>query len=123
MSSYTGCNGTITIDGATIIELTGFTIEEATETIQEPIMDGNCSVDVEAGNKSWSGSIEAFFDPDDLGLSPLENGATVAAVFTPISGYTITGLILITAISMPVETDGMITQSFSFEGKGTPVKA
>ena len=123
MSTYTGCNGTITVDGQTIIELTGFTIDEATDAIREPIMDGDCADDVEAGSKSWSGSIEEFFDPDDVGLGVLVNGATVLAVFTPIAGYTITGEILITAISMPIETDGMITQSFTFEGKGLPAKS
>ena len=123
MSSYTGCNGSINIDGQAIIELTGFTIDEATETISEPIMDGECAVDVEAGNKSWGGAIEGFFDPDDLGQAPLENGAIVSAVFQPIIGYTISGLILITGVSLPIETDGMITQSFTFEGKGLTVKA
>lgn len=122
MTAYTGCNGSMTINGAAIVELTGFTFEEATAPVNEPIMDGDCSDDVSAGTKSWSGSIDIFFDPDDAGVSELVNGAVVAAVFQPIPGHTITGDILIIGSSLPVEVDAMLSQNFTYQGKGLPIK-
>ncbi len=129
MSKYTGDNGTIKVTGGLtpLAELVSFNIDETVETISTNTMDGTCSADVEPGVKSWSGSIETFYDPSDAGYLGLVLGAAVLITFYPfgeLSGdMSITGTALITGISKSVAADSMITASITLSGKGDLVEA
>jgi len=122
MGVYNGCNGTIVLASGNLVEMSGFTLDESAETINTSIMDGTCANDVEVSTISWSGSVELFYDPDELAQGELSIGATVDAEFYPLGEVEalerMTGQMLITARSMPVEANGLIALSITFEGKG-----
>jgi len=123
---YTGDSGVISIGGNDIIELTGFTLDESADTIDTTTMDGSCAKDSEAGTISYSGTIDLHYEFTDPATLNLVVGATVAVIFYPIgvvSGMeSLTGTILVTAMSIPVERDSMVMKSITFEGKGQLVR-
>ena len=120
--NYSGCNGVVKSGVATLAELTGFSLEQSTNALDNTIIDGTCNRRVKAGQKSWTGTIDAFYDPADAALTLLVNGAELNVELYPIGEASgdqlLTGDILVTSVSLPVEKDGMITQSISFEGNG-----
>lgn len=125
--NFTGDAGVISIGGNDIIELTGFTLDEAAETIDTTTMDGTCTKDSEVGTISFSGSIDLHYETIDLAAGNLTIGSTVAVIFYPTGATTgmesISGTILITGLSMPVERDSMVTRAVTFEGKGQLTRA
>ncbi len=122
--NYSGCKGVVQVGAVPdrIVELTGFTIDQSANSLDASILDGTCTRRVKAGQLSWSGTIEAFYDPVDAGLTFLTVGSNVPAQFYPTGEETgeqyLFGSILITSVGLPVVTDGMITQSFAFDGDG-----
>ena len=122
MTAYSGCDGTIVLPSGNLVEMSGFTLDESAETINTSVMDGTCANDVEVSTTSWGGSLELFYDPDELAQGELSIGAAVDAEFYPLGEVEalerMTGQMLITAKSMPVEANGLIALSITFEGKG-----
>ena len=122
MSAYSGSNGTIKLPSGDLIEMTGFTIDEAANTANTSIMDGTCATDSEVITTSWNGSLELFYDPDELAQSELSVGAVVDAEFYPLGNSEalerMTGQVLILTRSMPVEVNSLIALSVTFDGKG-----
>lgn len=120
--NYSGCNGVVKSGGETLAELTGFSIDQNTNALDNTIIDGTCNRRVKAGQKSWSGTIDAFYDPADPALLLLVNGAELNVELYPIGDaigdQVMSGDILVTTVGIPIEKDGMITQSISFEGNG-----
>lgn len=117
--NYSGCEGVITLDDETLLELTSFNIDQNTNALDNTIMDGSCNRRVKAGQKSWSGTIDIFYDPESIAQEKITNGALIGMKFYPEGVTNISGNGLITNISIPIETDGMITQSITFEGTST----
>ncbi len=122
MAKYKGCEGVVIVDTDQILELSGFSIDQAVSAVDASVLGKGGVKEVLPGQSSWSGSIDVFYDPDDAGIIALVPGKMVVVEFYPAgqtsgrSQYTGTGLV--TSISTPVETDGMIKQSFSIEGSG-----
>ena len=127
---YKGCNGVVKTGVAQdrIIELVSFSIDVAASVLDASRLNDGCNRRVKGGQKSWTGSIDTYLDPDDAGMSNLEVGEIVPAEFYPsgevldAGNLLLSGEILITSIATPVETEGSITQSYGFEGNGELTK-
>lgn len=116
--NYSGCEGLVTVFGQAVIELTGFTVEQSTNALDASKMDGTCNRSVKKGKTSWSGNVDIFYDPDELWRDDLKNGLVVGLTMYPEVSKNLSGNALISNISTPIEIDGMITQSFTYEGIG-----
>ena len=115
---YSGFEGIARINDDSIIELVGFALEQTATALDASKMDGTCDRRVKNGQLSWSGTIDAFYDPDDIGLQHLVNGVLITVELYPEGINLISGSALIVGASIPIEKDGMITQSISIEGVG-----
>lgn len=126
MAKYTGKDGKVTTDTDAVVNLKGFTLEENAEELDASIIDGGNNYSCEGGQESWSGTVEVLFDPLDAGIANLLPGAKVALVLYPtgdVAGITKTGSALVTGVSTPIETNGMIAQSITYKGDGALVTA
>ena len=133
MAIYTGQNGVIKInDGSTlqaVAEVRGFSLETVTESIENTTM-GDASRSYVSGLKSFSGSMDIFYEPTQLetGASdiPAFLGATDPVAFelypagedAPTGKPKITGSMLITGYNITSSLDAMIEASISFQGSG-----
>lgn len=123
---YKGCNGVVKTGALAdqIIELVGFSIDESASALDASILNDDCNRRVKGGQKSWSGTVDTYYDPADPGMSNMIVGASIPAEFYPsgevldAGNFLLEGEILITSVSLPIETEGSITQSFGFEGSG-----
>lgn len=122
MSNYTGNDGVVKIGAAAIGELKGFNIEESATVHDNTVINGENTRTVKGGRTQWNGGIEVHYDPDDTAIATMVVGAEVAFEGYPTgeaSGmYKLDGNILINSASTPIEVDGMIVQSYSFDGSG-----
>lgn len=123
MANHTGSEGTVRI-GATnaIAEIRSYTITETGDTIEDTSM-GDASRTYRAGLKTWSGSVDCYWDElDTNGQNALTVGASVNLRVYPEGSATgaiyYTGTALVTGITRQASFDGMVEASFTFQGTG-----
>lgn len=122
MANHKGSEGTIKVGANTVAELNGWSLEEQAETIEDTNL-GDTAKTFKVGNTSWSGSVDCFWDETDTtGQGAMTIGAEVTLNLYPegdTSGDTYyTGSAIITGSSKAAAINGMVTQSFSFQGNG-----
>ncbi len=122
MAKIHGKGGVITVGGSdTVGELQSWNLDVQAEVLEGYSM-GDTWGDSETGVKKWSGSLEAYFDPDDAGQIALDVGDTVALIFYPggeESGKpTKSGSATITGTPLSASKDGWVSITFNFMGKG-----
>ena len=122
MSLTKGRDGTVKVGSNTVAEVKDWALEESAETIDGTVLNSTSKV-VSDGLKSWSGSLNCFWDSSDTnGQEALAVGASVTLALYPggdSSGKTeYTGTAIITGISRSGSNGGNIEASFSFEGTG-----
>ena len=75
-----------------------------------------------SGVRSWSGSVECYFDTADAGQGAIAAGDTVSVNFYPAGEGTgnsyYSGTVVVTGAPVSAEKDGFVLQSFSFKGSG-----
>lgn len=119
--TVTGSAGIVTIAGQTLGEIRSFTIEETADTIDDTSM-GDTHRSYKSSLKSFTASIDALFDEDDVGQAEFTIGASVACVFR--SEGTGSGLMersgtgIVTGISINQSYDGLVETSFTLQGTG-----
>ncbi len=122
MPNHKGSEGTLGVaandlDG----ELKSWSLSQSANTIDDSTLADTWATK-KAGQQSWSGSAEAFWDEDDAAQSALTVGAEVTLNFYPEGNTTglvrWTGSAIVTAIENSAAIDGMVEVSFSFEGNG-----
>jgi len=69
------------------------------------------------GLKGWSGSYDCFFSTGNV-LVPGTTGTVVLTISTGTGAYAWTGGIVITGMDVSTPIDGIVTQSYSFQGTG-----
>lgn len=121
MAETTGKDGLIKIGANTVGETKGWTIDETVE-VKDATAQRDTTRTKIAGFASFSGSIEANFDPDDVGQGAILLGSVISFEFYP-NGETSgdpkwTGDALITKISHGINFDDVISISFDFESNG-----
>ena len=124
MAVKTGKDGTISVGGSTVGEITGFSFDEG----MSPISDHNLNDAAEsnvAGRTNWNASVEVMWDKGDSGQSALTIGATVALILYPegvgSGSQRYTGGGLVTGRSQSVADEAIVTQSFTIQGSGVLV--
>lgn len=69
------------------------------------------------GLKGWSGSYDCFFSTGNTAV-PGTTGSITLTISTGTGAYAWTGSVIITGMDITTPVDGVITQSYSFQGTG-----
>jgi hypothetical protein len=121
MANHTGSEGIIKIGANTLGELRSYNYAETAGTIEDTTLNDTAKT-YKAGQTSWSGSAEVFWDESDAGQDALSAGSEVSISFYPEGAGTgdvyRTGTAIVTEISVSASIDGMVEASFSFTGSG-----
>ena len=122
MATHSGVDGLVTVAGNTVAEIKGFTIEESANTIDDSNLNDAAATHI-LGRTSWTGTIECQWDETDTtGQEAMTIGASLAVIFKPEGATTgdanMSGTATITARSVAVADESIITQSFSVTGNG-----
>ncbi len=122
MATHSGSEGKIFIGDDQIAEVKSWSLEVTSDTVDASII-GTEWRKTQATIKSWSGSMEAFWDEEDKnGQGKLTAGKTIELNLYPEgneegSSY-FTGKVIITSIGYSASFDGLVEASFSFTGTG-----
>lgn len=122
MATHKGSEGTVKSGANAIAEIRSYTITETADVLEDTTM-GDASRTYLASLKTFTGSIDCFWDETDTnGQLTLDPGSTVTINIYPegsSSGDTYyTGSVIITEKSVTASFDGMVEASFSFQGTG-----
>jgi hypothetical protein len=122
MATHKGSEGTVKVSTNAVAEIRSYTITETADVLEDTTM-GDASRTYLASLKTFTGSIDCFWDETDTnGQLALDPGSTVTINIYPegsTSGDTYyTGSVIITEKSVTASFDGMVEASFSFQGTG-----
>jgi len=122
MATHKGSEGTVKSGANAIAEIRSYTITETADTLEDTTM-GDASRTYLASLKTFTGSIECFWDETDTnGQLTLDPGSTVTINVYPEGSSTgdkyYSGSVIITERSVTASFDGMVEASFSFQGTG-----
>ena len=122
MANHSGSEGLVKIGSDTVGELRSYSISETAGTIEDTVLTDTAK-SYKAGQTTWSGSCDVFWDESDTGQSAITAGASVTLNFYPEGSTTgdtyASGAALVTEISTSSSIDGMVEVSFSFQGSGS----
>ena len=127
MATHTAAEGTVTVkptDSGTatsIGSITSFSLDENVELIDKTLLSSTYKAQA-AGSKSFSGSIECFWDEADAPQLLTIAGAELSFQILPegaTSGdYGYSGNAFIESTSISAAVDGMITMPVNISGNG-----
>jgi hypothetical protein len=122
MATHKGSEGTVKSGANTVAEIRSYTITETADVLEDTTM-GDASRTYLASLKTFTGSIECFWDETDTnGQMSLDPGSTVTINIYPEGSSSgdvyYTGSVIITERSITASFDGMVEASFSFQGTG-----
>ena len=122
MATHTGSSGIVKVGTAAIAEIRSYSIEEAAEVIESTSM-GDTSRTYDPGLKTFSGSMECFWDETDAnGQVALAIGSSATINVYPEgeeAGDTYYGgAIIVTGITVGASYDGQVERSITFQGTG-----
>jgi predicted secreted protein len=122
MATHKGSEGTVKSGANTIAEIRSYTITETADTLEDTTM-GDASRSYLASLKTFTGSIECFWDETDAqGQGSLDVGSSVTINVYPEGSQTgdvyYTGTVIVTEKTITASFDGMVEASFSFQGTG-----
>ena len=120
MTTHKGSDGLVKIGASTVAEVTGFSFDETSDTIETTAL-ANSARSYVADLVGFSGTVDCFWDEtDSSGQGAMTAGAGVTLNLYPEgadSGDTyFTGSAIITSISRANAIGSMVTASFSFTG-------
>ncbi len=125
MATHTGSEGTVklgTVGSDTAIgEIRSYTISETADTIEDSVM-GDTSRTYAVGLKTFSGTVDCYFDPDDAKQDELLAAAELTLTVYPEGSTSgdqyMSGSVIVTSADVSASFDGMVEASFSFQGTG-----
>lgn len=122
MATHTGSEGTLKVGSNAVAEIRSFSINETGETIEDTSM-GDTSRTFKAGLKTFTASVEVFWDETDTtGQGALDVGSEVTLNVYPegdTSGDTYySGTTVVTGKTVTGSFDGMVEASFELQGTG-----
>ena len=122
MANHTGQSGLVKIGTTTLGELRTYSVQETAGTIEDTVL-GDSAKTYKAGQTSFSGSCDAFWDENDAGQTAISAGAEITISFYPEgeAGTYASGDVVVTEIGVSTSIDGMVEVSFSFQGSGALV--
>lgn len=122
MATHAGSEGKVKIGANLVAEVRTWNLEESSDTIEDTSM-GDTHRSYKVGLKTFSGSIDCFWDETDTtGQGAMTIGAEVTLNLYAEGDATgdtyYTGSAIITGITRTGSFDGMVEASFSFQGNG-----
>lgn len=123
MANHTGSEGTVKVGTATVAEIRSFSIATSADTAEDTTM-GDAWRTHKTTLKSWSGSLNCFWDETDTtGQGALVEGAEVTLNVYPEGASTgdkyYTGTAIITGLTVNSSFDGLVEAAFTFQGTGS----
>ena len=122
MATHAGSEGTVKSGANAIAEIRSFSLEETADTIEDTSM-GDASRTYLTGLKTFSGSVDVFWDETDTnGQVSFAVGSSVTLAVYPegdTSGDTYySGTAIVTGRTITSSFDGMVEASFTLQGTG-----
>ena len=121
MATHAGSEGVVFSGSNQILEVRSYTISETGETIEDTSM-GDAARTYIASLKTFTGSLDVFWDETDTGQGDLDIGSTITLNLYPegnTSGDTYyTGSAIVTEKSITASFDGLVEMSVSVQGTG-----
>lgn len=122
MANHTGSEGTVKVGANAIAEIRSYSISETADTIEDTTM-GDSSRTYKASLKSFSGSVDVYWDETDTtGQGALTVGSEVTMNFYPEGATTgdsyLTGTAIVTGKTVNGSFDGMVEVSITVQGTG-----
>lgn len=124
MATHTGTEGTVKIGSDAIAEVKSYTLSEEGETADSTTLDNTNGFRTHKHTlKTWSGSIECFWDETDTnGQVALSVGSSVTLNLYPEGDSSgdnyYTGTATVTGVETSAAVDGLVEAKFSFLGNG-----
>jgi hypothetical protein len=127
MATHSGHEGLIKIASATVAEITSFTTDETTDTIEDTQLSDVHKTFL-AGQQGWTASCEGHLDVSDAtGQELMKNGDTVTVIFYPIGevagDITLTGTAIVNSLSRNNSSGATVTSSWGLQGSDELVEA
>jgi predicted secreted protein len=121
MATHTGSEGTIKVGSDTVGEIRSYSISETADTIEDTSM-GDASRTYKTGLKSFTASVDVFWDEADTGQTALSVGSSVTLNLYPEGSTTgdkyYTGSAIVTGRTVNGSFDGMVEASLTLQGTG-----
>jgi hypothetical protein len=121
MATHAGSEGVVFSGSNQINEVRSYTISETGETLEDTSM-GDAARTYIASLKTFTGSLDVFWDESDTGQGDLDIGSTIILNLYPegnASGDTYyTGNAIVTEKSITASFDGLVEMSVSVQGTG-----
>lgn len=126
MANHTGVDGLVKVGTNTVAEVRNWSISETADTIEDTTIN-DTSRTYQAGLKSWSGSLTAFWDETDTsGQEVLTVGSSATLNLYPEGATTgdiyYSGTAIINNVGISVPTGGMVERTYGFQGSGALTK-
>lgn len=121
MAVISGYEGTVKIGGTAVGEVRNWSMTRSAQLVDTGTIGGGAWQRNRATQKSISGKVECFHDPDNALQNSMSEGAAVTLILVAQDGKQQT----VPAIISDVEIDqggqsGVATRNFSFKGNGAP---
>ena len=121
MATHAGSEGVVFSGSNQVNEVRSYTISETGETLEDTSM-GYAARTYIASLKTFTGSLDVFWDETDAGQGDLDIGSTITLNLYPegnASGDTYyTGSAIVTEKSVTASFDGLVEMSVSVQGTG-----
>jgi len=121
MATHAGSEGVVFSGSNQVNEVRSYTISETGETLEDTSM-GDAARTYIASLKTFTGSLDVFWDETDAGQGDLDIGSTIVLNLYPegnASGDTYyTGSAIVTEKSITASFDGLVEMSVSVQGTG-----
>lgn len=122
MATHTGSEGTVKVGANAIAEIRSYSLEETSDTTEDTTM-GDTYRTHKTTLKSWSGSVDVFWDETDTnGQGGLAVGSEVTINFYPEGSTTgdsyKTGTAIVTGKTITASFDGMVESTITVQGTG-----
>tara|TARA_R110000824_G_scaffold8722_3_gene39448 strand:- start:1540 stop:1929 length:390 start_codon:yes stop_codon:yes gene_type:complete len=121
MATHAGSEGVVFSGSNQINEVRSYTISETGETLEDTSM-GDTSRSYLASLKTFTGSLDVYWDETDAGQGDIIVGATIVFNLYPEGNATgdtyYTGNAIVTEKSVTASFDGLVEMSVSVQGTG-----
>jgi hypothetical protein len=121
MATHAGSEGVVFSGSNQVNQIRSYTISETGETLEDTSM-GDAARTYIASLKTFTGSLDVFWDETDTGQGDLDIGSTITLNLYPegnASGDTYyTGSAIVTEKSITASFDGLVEMSVSVQGTG-----
>ena len=124
MATHTGSEGTVRVGNTVVAEIRSYSVEETADTTEDTTM-GDSYRTHKTTLKSWSGTVDVFWDETDTsGQGALAVGSQVGVLFFP-EGATagqsekyLSGNAIVTGKTISASFDGMVESTITLQGTG-----